>query len=908
LPDPCLAAFLRAILEPSIGCCEVRVLDASMERDGTLTTHPSFKATFAAWFHDPDEVLVAGRSIRDVSAYITVNPIKSDLLARSNTLSKQRATSTDADVIALRNVLLDFDAKRPSGISSTDEELAAALARRDQVLADHPEIAAASIHGCSGNGGFILVVLPDLPNDEMHRKLVKEFVDLLAAKYTDQAVELDRTTFNPARIMALVGTRKCKGVHTTERPHRMVTLDSDPSKPRVPLDLLDWLEQHRPAQEPASEPPTGSNGHATGLPWSLTGGLDVEQRAMAYLATCDAAKAGEKGHNRTFNVAVKIGPGFDLPPDVALRLLKEHYNPRCEPPWNEKELDHKVRDAYRRETRRGWLLQDRKSEPVHNCRAQHTTGEQKKATIATRATPAAPDARPRIEITFDEHLVVDQALDAIKHDPALYQRGHVLAMVTRASSAGKKKGVVERPNGSVHIQTMPKPILRRIMSTCAQWGQLRKTDDGKKFFARDRIPGWSVDQLWDLRYWPGVRHLEGIVEAPTMRPDGSLLTTPGYDDETGLLYLPSGEFPPIPDNPDQFQAMTAAADLLAVVNDFPFPSDEHGVSHHRHAYLAALLTPLVRPAIEGPCPVFLLDANVPGTGKNLLCDVIGTLATGRQIARSRYTPDDDEMEKRLLAIALAGDPLVLFDEVPAGFSIGNGPLNAALTAMSCSGRILGESRWAKDIPLKSVFFACGNNIGTKGDALRRAIPIRLETKEERPEERTDITNKDLLAYVRQERGRLVAAVLTLVRAYVVAGRPDQRLTPMDFPTWCGLVRNAVHWTTGNDPCKMRTELIANDEETAQRHALLQGFENLCSVLGKTHLTTAEMVKTVLDAPASHPELHALFVEWTKDGKPPSANTVGKHLGKVRRRVIGTKCFDRTDNAIREWFVRQVKEN
>jgi hypothetical protein len=262
------------------------------------------------------------------------------------------------------------------------------------------------------------------------------------------------------------------------------------------------------------------------------------------------------------------------------------------------------------------------------------------------------------------------------------------------------------------------------MSGNARWLVERVDRDGNPFLGEAHVPVWAVDQLWDLKQWPGVRHLEGIIEAPTMRPDGSLLVTPGYDDLTGLLYLPSGKFEPVPDAPDQAQATAAAAELLEVVEDFPFASDEHS-----YAFLSALLTALVRPSIEGPCPVFLLDANVPGTGKNLLCDVIGMLANGRQIARSRCTPDDEEMEKRLLAIALAGDPLVLFDEVPTGFSVGNGPFNAALTAMSCSGRILGESRWAKDVPSKAVFFACGNNIGTKGDALRRTILIRLESKE-----------------------------------------------------------------------------------------------------------------------------------------------------------------------------------
>jgi hypothetical protein len=519
-----------------------------------------------------------------------------------------------------------------------------------------------------------------------------------------------------------------------------------------------------------------------------------------------------------------------------------------------------------------------------------------------RANQVAKDPRPRIEITCDEHVVVDQALDIIKPDPALFQRGNTLVMVTKASSAGKKRGVVERPEGSVQIQTMPKAVLRRIMCTHAAWVVERVDGQGVPYFVRGHVPGWAVEQLWDLKHWPGVRHLEGVIEAPTTRSDGTLLTAPGYDDETGLLNLPSGDFPPIPDTPNLIEAQRAAADLLAVVNDFPFAGDEH-----RFAYLAALLTPLVRFAIQGPCPLFLLDANAAGSGKTKLADIVAILATGRVMPRSQYHSDDVEMDKTLLSIALAGDRLTLFDNVPGGFSIGGGSLDAALTGFTKKGRILGESRMSGEVPLSCVFYASGNNIGLRGDALRRVVPIRLETKLDRPEERRDFTIKgDLLDYVKRERSRLVAAALTMIRAYMVAGRPAQGLTPMDYPAWSGVVREAVAWCTGCDPCKARAELVDSDEETTQRKALVQGFANLCSSLGRTHLTAAEMIDAVNDDPANNPELRSLFIEWGRDGKPATAKAVGKQLQKVRRRPISGQCFDRTDTAIRQWFLRSVK--
>jgi putative DNA primase/helicase len=117
----------------------------------------------------------------------------------------------------------------------------------------------------------------------------------------------------------------------------------------------------------AKERPAQCNGCAREDPWlsTVSTGLDVEARAVAYLATIDPAVSGQGGHDKTLYAAVKVGPGFDLPADVAFRLLSDHYNPRCVPPWSEKELRHKVEDAYKVERARGWLLNSDPSRSEH---------------------------------------------------------------------------------------------------------------------------------------------------------------------------------------------------------------------------------------------------------------------------------------------------------------------------------------------------------------------------------------------------------------------------------------------------------------------------------------------------------------------------------------------------------------
>jgi putative DNA primase/helicase len=63
-----------------------------------------------------------------------------------------------------------------------------------------------------------------------------------------------------------------------------------------------------------------------------------------------------------------------------------------------------------------------------------------------------------------------------------------------------------------------------------------------------------------------LRPLMGIVNAPTFRPDGSLLDQPSHDPATALLYIPQPgvEFPGIPASPSRDDALAA----LGVLDEF----------------------------------------------------------------------------------------------------------------------------------------------------------------------------------------------------------------------------------------------------------------------------------------------------------------------------------------------------
>lgn len=85
--------------------------------------------------------------------------------------------------------------------------------------------------------------------------------------------------------------------------------------------------------------------------------------ARAYLAKLPHAVSGQGGHPATYRAASILAHGFELGWDDAWVLLQEWNATHCSPPWGEKELRHKLNDAYVKphERPKGWLKKTERS-------------------------------------------------------------------------------------------------------------------------------------------------------------------------------------------------------------------------------------------------------------------------------------------------------------------------------------------------------------------------------------------------------------------------------------------------------------------------------------------------------------------------------------------------------------------
>ena len=176
--------------------------------------------------------------------------------------------------------------------------------------------------------------------------------------------------------------------------------------------------------------------------------------------------------------------------------------------------------------------------------------------------------------------------------------------------------------------------------------ELRQTQAGRE---RKYVhpPDWCVKAVHARGCWKDIRPLAGIVEIPVLRADGTVLTTPGYDPQTGLIYDPAGYTSTIPDSLTLDNAKVALANSLDVVSEFPFAKIEH-----KAAWIASVLTPIARYAFSGPSPLFLVDAIVAGSGKGLLIDCTARTITGRRISVMLQPRDDNESRMQITVLEL----------------------------------------------------------------------------------------------------------------------------------------------------------------------------------------------------------------------------------------------------------------
>ncbi len=294
----------------------------------------------------------------------------------------------------------------------------------------------------SGNGWHLYYRI-DLPNDKESSDLLRLFLKALSRRFA-AAADIDQKVYDARRISKLPGTWARKGPPSEDRPHRLCRVVSVPADDGELVDPDLIARTTRALTAPVPPKPSPFVMRASNDP-----GPDVVTRAIAYLAECAPAVSGQAGHSAALNAARAVVYGFDLGPEAGFSLLDAHYNPRCQPPWSERELRHKCRqaDTVPYEKPRGWLLLEGANGHAGNGAVKPATGKAEPA-IRIYSLPdllAMDIPEPRWAIPG----LLSEGLSVLAGKPKLGKSWLALNLALTIAAGGKALGDTQVQPGDV---------------------------------------------------------------------------------------------------------------------------------------------------------------------------------------------------------------------------------------------------------------------------------------------------------------------------------------------------------------------------------------------------------------------------------------------------------------------------
>ena len=478
--------------------------------------------------------------------------------------------------------------------------------------------------------------------------------------------------------------------------------------------------------------------------------------------------------------------------------------------------------------------------------------------------------------------IVDAAERALAQSRSHYQRGGLIVTA-----------VTDPDTRETRIDPLSQPALVHTLAGLATW---ERFNAHSRAWTRIDPPARHATVLFKSPSYPYLPVLSGLARQPCIRPDGTVVTAAGYDAATRLLgVFDAGEYL-IPECPTRGEAEAALALLEGLLTEFCFtrPVDQA-------AALSALLTAAVRPSLAH-APMFHVRAPVAGAGKSYLCALITAFATPQRGAPTTFPGDDEECRKLLLAELLGAPTVIEFDNL-TGDLIAYKSLCTALTSAHMRGRILGLSKTAT-VNTRALFLSSGTNVGPVKDMTRRCITVHLDPGCEVPAAR-NFKRPALVRDVLRERGRYISAALTIVRAWIEAGRPMSNCRPLaGYENWSELCRQPLLWLGLPDPTESMFEAMAEDPDRDTLARLLVAWE---SVFDNTPAMVREAVKRSSACPDKHADLHEVLHDIADERGDINRRKLGRWIKRHQGQIVGSRRFVRASGkrSAQAWRVESV---
>ena len=428
-----------------------------------------------------------------------------------------------------------------------------------------------------------------------------------------------------------------------------------------------------------------------------------------------------------------------------------------------------------------------------SCRSNHKNGGvvrhlQQKHSDVWRAHCSVEQSQTLFD-PFDYTSFLDNAVDVLHraYKGEVFQRHQMIVSLEQS------------PTGEALWHEWTADYLTGVLNRSTRWMQEHTDKEGQTSLRRCVVPKTIVLQSMD-EIRTRLPHVVGrtvlpIIDPVTMQPTR---LERGYCKDTKTYFLPSPSLDldelarVAKSKPTLDDAISAVTEILDLYDDFPWQEKAHKL-----IAVACTMTAALRRSIDGPAPLFLINANSKGVGKTKLISAVVASIYGHSPVLSATPERPEELNKMLSSILLCDNDYLVLDNVRGG--IGDAQFDAFITSDSKQDRILGKSQMftAK----QRVFLgATGNNASLRGDTDRRTIVARLVTEMENPEERKGFRHHDLIATARERVTETWCAVLTILRAFHLNTTAAERAQINrearsfgSFELWLDWVRDPLYW-------------------------------------------------------------------------------------------------------------------
>lgn len=400
-------------------------------------------------------------------------------------------------------------------------------------------------------------------------------------------------------------------------------------------------------------------------------------------------------------------------------------------------------------------------------------------------------------------------------------------------------------------------------------------------------PAGVLSAVLESREWPNLQPLTGIIGAPVLRPDGSLLQEQGYDKVTGLYLAMRAPLGHVPDEPTAEQVDAARSFLLdRLLRDFPWVS-----AADRANYLGLMATSVLLKYLRSLAPFGLITSSSPASGKTILASALGA-SYGRRVLS--WSGSEDELRKAVTSVLPSPEGVIVFDNLPEGTVIDSAILARLLTERRWSDRLLGGNKVAS-IANDRVWVATLNNGRVGGDLRSRSVLVRLDPDMDRPEERTGFTIDHLDAWIMEPANQreVLRHLLILIADWTAAGAPRKRGVAMrQFTAWAEGVGGFLEHHGVSGFLANADSLRGLDDDEAMWTALYRQWHEL---FGDTWVGSTAVRKSADIGPDGTDRWQGAFLTDAK-GYPVSAKSLGRLLtGQINRHRGGFALRNQRDS-------------